>query len=56
MKYYENMNESEKYQIKDGNSFCRGECEKEKNGIEEGAFILSAIFFFPLKNSKALKL
>ena len=44
MKYYENMNGSEKYQVK-GNSSCRRECEEEKNGIKEELFIISIIFF-----------
>lgn len=30
MKYYENMNGSGKHQIKDNNSFCKWEYEKEK--------------------------
>lgn len=50
MKYYENINGSEKHQIKD-NSFCRGKCEK-KNGIEE-VYFYHIYNFFPLKNPEA---
>ena len=51
MKYYENMNGSEKYQVK-GNSSCRRECEEEKNGIKEELFIISIIFFLLKISSK----
>lgn len=48
MKYYENINGSEKHQIKD-NSFCRGKYEK-KNGIEEVYFLSYLYIFFHFKN------
>lgn len=53
MKYYENINGSEKHQIKD-NSFCRGKCEK-KNGIEE-VYFYHIYNFFPFKKSWSSKI
>lgn len=45
MKYYINRNGSKNHQIKDSNSFCREEYEKENNRIEKRAFIIAVIFF-----------